>query len=49
MPVAAIVVLALIAAIVTAFSVAFAWTQMHARPAGSLPAPIANRPRRRPF
>ena len=49
MPVTTIVVLAMIVAIFTAVAVAFAWVQLHARPAGSLPAPIANRPRRRPF
>jgi hypothetical protein len=47
MPVTTTVVLALVVAIATAFAVAVAWT--HARPAGSLPAPVGNRPRRRPF
>jgi len=49
MPITTIVVLALIVAVATAFAVAFAWTQSHARPAGTLPAPVGNRPRRRPF
>jgi len=45
----AIATLALIAAVVTAFAVAIGWAQSHARTAGSVPAPIAPRRRRRPF
>jgi len=49
MPLLTIAALALIAAIVTAFAVAIGWAQSHARAAGGVPAPIAPRPRRRPF
>jgi len=49
MPVTTIVVLAMIVAILTAVAIAFAWAQLHARPADNLPAPIVSRPRRRPF
>lgn len=49
MPLLTIAALALIAAVVTAFAVAIGWVQSHAPTAGSVPAPIAPRPRRRPF
>jgi hypothetical protein len=49
MPVFTIVVLAVIVAVVTAVAVAVGWAQLHARPANSLSAHNAGRPRRRPF